>query len=377
VPPASPGVLYADITDVAVTFLTNGHNIGDYPASGTVRINDEVITYSAIVDNGDGTFTWTVASRQTDGSAPDEHSLGDTVQLCRRYTNARIDDVLVALIGDDAGVEYQYLDTVGWTQEYDTYLSAYTLTTLIAEPTAVADLLAEICEQCSLYMWWDERDQRVRMQAIHPLNVAPQIYDDVNHFVEDSVRFREKPEERITQVWMFYNQATRTETLDNKTNYHNVYIDTDLTLEADEKYGQPAVREIFSRWLTTEAQVAQTTSRLITRYQDVPVEITFRLDAKDRDLWVGDVIGVRHFRLRTQYGKRDQNRVFIVTSAREIVPGELMEYTAEDATLAGFIYTIAPNSQGDHTGGADDALYGFITDNNGLYGDGTPGAKVS
>lgn len=379
VPAASNGVLTADITDSATSFTTEGHTADEYPASGTVRINNECIQYSAIADNGDGTFTFTVTgARGSDGTTAAEHGEGDTVQICRRYTDAQVDDIMRELLGDDAKIQYQFLNLSGWASEVEDFLSAYRLTTLITEPTAVNQLVGEISEQCSLYVWWDERSQFVDMKAIRPLTSAPPRLTDSENLIEDSISFRELPRQRVSRVQVYYNQADPTQALDDVQNYINIYIDANLLAESDDQYGQPIIRDIFSRWLTTNALATQTASRLANRYEDVPLEATFMMDAKDRDYWVGDLIFIDSFRIRTAEGEVDTNRYYLITSAEEVVPGERLKYTAIDATLAGFVAFITPNSQSDRTGDpAIDGQYGFITDNNGFAGDGSPGSKIS
>jgi hypothetical protein len=59
------------------------------------------------------------------------------------------------------------------------------------------------------------------------------------------------------------------------------------------------------------------------------------------------------------------------TSAEEIVPGEVMRYTAEDTTLYGLIYYIMASGAADWPG-ADAAGFGsaYIGDADGLLSDG-------
>jgi len=377
VPKGSPGVLVADVTDSALTFDTEGHTLADYPASGTVRVEEETITYSGIVDNGDDTYTWTLVARGTDGTTAAAHTLGDTVQECKRYTLAKIDEIFTDLLGNEAGIEYQYLPIADWSLEREKYLNAYDLTSLITTPTSVTQLLGEICEQCSLFMWWDERDQVIKMGAIHALDKVPVNLTDVDSFIADSVSFRELPKERITQVWVYYTQRDPTEDLSDPQNFKHISITADLVAESDELYGQKAIRSIYSRWLPTAAEALQTASRLATRYVDIPLEMTFDVDAKDRALWVGDVITINNFRIRDAHGTVDTSRYYMITSAKEVVPGERMRYTAVDATLSGFIALISGNSQPDYNPAGGNGTFAFISDNDGLMSDGKPGAHIS
>ena len=152
----------------------------------------------------------------------------------------------------------------------------------------------------------------------------------------------------------------------------------DLGSERADAQGQSQTRFILTRWITTNAEAVQTASRISTLYEKVPVEVEFELDEIDGDYWVGDVFYLQCDQIVAADGSRDNARLFLVTSAEDVEFGHSVRYTAEDATLGGFISFIASDSQPDHTGNAEiDQLYGFITDADGLAGDGTPGSRIT
>lgn len=375
-PVASPGVLTADIDTVATSITLTGMTSEDYPASGSIRIGKEVMAYSSFVDNGDDTFTFTISARNTEGTVAEDHEIDDSVQLCLRYTAQRVDDVLQDLLSTYANIEYQYMDLVGWESEVTSFLSAYTLTTLITEPVEVKKLIGEIMEQCSFYMWWDERDQIIKLAAIRGLTVLPSTLNDDKHFLADSVSIRELPDERLSQVWFYYNQANPTEKLNERPNYKNVFVSANLEAEGQSQYRQRQIREIFSRWIPTEAQAIQTSSRLINRYEDVPVEITFALDSKDRTFWISDTFIVDHHKFVDARGQKRTDRIFVITSAEEMHLAGLIKYVARDATLSGFIYVIIPT--GDYVGDGTDQFDGtWISNSLGNYSNGDRGARIS
>ena len=379
VPSVTVGTLVSDIDSSVTAFDTEGHLLDDYDASGTIRINSELLTYTSITDNLDGTFTWAISYRATDGSTGGSHTAGDALQLCRRYTNARYDDILVDLLGRDAGIEYQYLDLENWKAEFDVNLSSYLLTALITKPVAVTKLVGELTEQCASLVWWDERAQVLKMEALKQIASIPTLLTEKDDILAGSFSVSTRPEDRISQVWVHYLQQDPTESLTDPSNYRVTYIDaTELAKETKDYYGSAAIRVIYSRWLPSQSLVKQTANRLSARYAETPSGIQFDLDAKDRNLWVGDYVSVSHSRLRTNSGALDSSRVFLITSAQETVPGERVRYSADDATLAGFTFSIAPNDQPDFSGdSAIDGFNMFITDNNGLNPDGSTGSAIS
>lgn len=381
VPVQSPGLLATALAATGETIIQiSGAVLDDYPVPGTVRIDKELITYDAAAINGTdpSLIDLTIDARGSDNSVPAEHSTDDSVQLCRRFTNRSVSSILTELLGDDAAIPGQFLDIANWEAEDTSFLSAYVFSTVITEPTSVAKLVGGLVESAASFVYWDERQQLVRLEALKSLSSFPDtLTDDVN-VIADTFSLVEKPKEQATRVQVYYNPINFAERFDDPADFLNGYIDANTDLEDDDAYGRRQTRTILSRWINTNAQATQTASRLAGRYQDVPVEITFAMDAKNRDYWIGSQFFMSHYQLTDSFGDRDTQRLFIITSAEEIVPGHIVKYTAEDTTLAGFIFVITPNSQGDYTGDPDtDGLYAFISDNFGNYSDGTPGARVS
>jgi hypothetical protein len=355
--------------------------VTDYDASGTVRINDEVMTYSAVTDNGDGTLAFTVTTRGTDNTTAAAHNEDDAVQLCLRYTAQAPDDIVADLLINYANIEYQFLDLSGWDGEVSTYLDAYSLTTLITEPVEVKHLIGELSEQASFYLWWDERAQLVKMNAIRGQTTQPATLDDDEHFVADSFVIRERPDQRISQIWFYYNQrnpvlSTGSEQQHEVTNFQNLFVQTEDQQSA--QYKQSQIRSVFSRWIITTAQATQTATRMARRFTDVPVEVTFELASKDRSIWVGDAYYFKHRRLVDRNGRPDTRRIFMITGAEDMHMQDRVRYTAIDATLAGFIYVILDNSTPDYQGDGSDQFNGaWISNAQGLYSNGDQGARIS
>jgi hypothetical protein len=381
VPVQSPGLLATALTaGIETTIQISNATVDDYPAPNTVRINKEIFTYSAVTVNGadPDIVDLTITSRASDRSEAAEHQLDDSVQLCRRYTDATVDEVLVELLADDAEIPAQNLDIANWELESLSFLSAYNLTTLITEPESVTSLVGSLMESVAAFLYWDERDQLTKLEALKALSTIPVTLSEGTDIVADSVSIVEKPREQLTRVALYYNPVSFAEVGESPINYLNGYIDANTDLEDDDALGQKQTRLIFTRWLTTNAQATQTASRLATRYALVPIEVTFTVDAKDGGYWIGDIFRMSHYQIVNAQGDADTGRNFIITSAEEIVTGEMIRYTAEDSTLGGFVALITSNGQGDYTGvEAIDGFYGFITTNLGLTSTGEQGSKIS
>lgn len=376
-PAVSVGQLSGDINDIVLALDTTGHILSDYPASGTVRIGDELITYSAIVDNLDNTFTWTLTARGTDGTTADSHSDEDTVQKCERFTDATIYECLERIFGDGTSIPYQYMDLSGWEAVSSGDLPTYGLSRVISVPSSPSVLAGELARDCGFYIWWDERVSLIKIKAIKSEVDAPTALSDDNDILAGTVSYKEKPSERMSSLYIAYNPHDPTDlgtsdTTDDLTKYANV----SLTI-VNEGYKEELTKVIYSPWLTASADVFQTQSRLTRLYSEIPVQITFQLDAKGRDLWLGDVVRITNNRMRDQFGVPDA-RLYVITSANEVSSGEIVQYTAQDTTIFGQTYVVAPAGHGDYTGDPSiDLNYGFISLPGGLMPDGKRGPTIS
>jgi hypothetical protein len=315
--------------------------------------------------------------RGTDGSTADDHSELAAAQVCRRYTGASIDTVLEELIVSDAQVPAQVVDLAGLTAMYLNALTAYTVTTLITEPTGVDQLIGELAEQCSFYIWWNERKQLVDFKAIIPLSGVDYELSQEADIIADTFELTERPKERVTTISFFYNPRDYAGDLSKPENFKNQLLISNSTASGPDQYGVlPQTREIFSRWLTTEAQANQTGSRYSLRYADVPNYARFLVDAKDREIWVGDFVSIAHDYLADARGNRDASRRWLVIEADEAEPGHSQMLLCVDITLDGQTYVITENGIGNYTAALFGAGNAFIASNAGLNSDGSTGATI-
>jgi len=212
-PLLSPGHLHAAIDAVQTTIEVAAAVIADYPATGTLRINREAMTYSAVVTNANGRLDFTVTARGSDGTTSDAHSAEDQVQECLRFSATPVDQAIEDLFTDYTTVDAAYLDTVNWAVERATYLSSYSLTGLITKPTPVRELLGEICEQAQLFVWWDERSRLFKLKAVRAITSPPRVITEGAHILAGSFSLKEKHKARVSRVWMYYGQKDTTDSV--------------------------------------------------------------------------------------------------------------------------------------------------------------------
>ena len=372
-PTASPGELWQDIEADDTSLTVTNAVASDYPSSGTVRIGDELITYSSTSVSNDR-IVFAVSQRGADGTTADGHSAEAQVQACKRYAAQPVNTIIADLLSKHAGIPLQFLDLDAWESEISRYLPEYLLSSLITEPTPVADLISEIQEQAGAYIWWDEREQLVKMKAIRGIDSDPNVITEVSNILEGSMSLEELPRQRVSQVWFYYDQRDPTQSVDEEANYRSAYIRADLQSEA--AYGQPSIRKIYSRWIESSPLAQATAARIGARYVDTPRQATFQMDAKDRDYGIGDVLEIDHFLDVDQYGENTRHR-WTVVSWEEVQPGEVVQLLCEDTTLYGRIYFIQSDSEGDYQESDAGSYYGWITDNDGFYSNGDAGTRIS
>lgn len=374
-PAASPGELNANIGSGTSQINMVGASVADYPAPGTVRINDEIIRYTGVSAQSGNVTRLTGLTRGSDNTSATSHDREDKVQLCVRYTNNRVEDIVNDLLRNGAGIAPQFFNIAQARSERDRFLAAYILSAVISEPTSVATLLSELQEQVGFYIWWDERESLINFRAIRGFDANVPLITDSANFIEDSFSIRDMPRNRISQVWFNYALRNPASPLNETASYRQVLIQADLPSETVDQYGEPSIRQIFSRWINSTALALGTASRIVVRYSTIPRQCRFRMDAKDREFWVGDSVAISHFLEVNEFGERVAN-IWTILSAEEVVPGETVEYLAEDTTLYGQVNGILPTGSPNYNPNAVDFTGAYIGDNNGLLSDGRSSARI-
>lgn len=270
-PVLSRGRLVADIASDATSASLTPPGVGneDYPTSGHVCIGGNEVC--AFTRSGD-TLTLTRAQHGTVASA---HSANDRVQLCLSYTSQNAAVILHDLLVNYAGVDASYVDLPAWETEVDTFLQQQ-YTTIITEPTSVADLCVEIIETAALALWWDAVAKKLRLQVLREVLPQSTLFDQ-DTILEGSFDIKEQPNLRISQVWVYFARRDPTRPLTDEDNYRATDLSLDLETEAN--YEVSAIKKIYSRWIGLGGlAVAQAVSALIlSQYKNPPRQVSLAL----------------------------------------------------------------------------------------------------
>jgi hypothetical protein len=378
-PGASTGELIVDYSESASMnpIRITGAVAAEYPAPGKVRINKELFSYTGVSTVSETEMNLTGITRSILGTEAEDQDAGDRVQICLEYTNIRPDDLTNDLLTTYGAVPSGFIPLSDWSAEASVWLEQFRLSALITEPTGVTDLLGEITEQALFYIWWDERDEQIKLRALRPAAgdfVKP--IDNFKNILAGTFELNAKPKERISQVWVFFGQRNPVEKLDDEQNFRRIRVRVDGDAESDLQYGEQRIKKIYSRWIQTDAIAIQTTVRLLSRFRDTPEYIAFALDAKDRAMWTGDLADVTVDSIVDATGGPRVLR-WQVISAEEAISGEVTEYQ-----LQRFEY--GPTDKAAFIMATDAPIYanatdterltgGFIGDAFGLMPNGDPG----
>jgi hypothetical protein len=372
-PRPSNGTLSAALntSDGVFTLLPAGIGNEEYTSSGHLRIDDEVMSFTRVAD----TFT---VSRGTNYTEAVEHDEDAPVQLCLSYAGENVVDILEDLLANYANIDPARLDLAGWASEGGTWLSDFNLTAIVTEPMGVDKLVAELCQQCQFFMWWDERGQLVRLKAVRPwaFDEVAELNDE-QHVLADTQSVKDRPQDRVSQVQVYYGQKNPTEDLAKPWNFQRLRVSVDQDAESADEYAEPRISTIWSRWLSASqaALAAGLASRQLARYRNNPRMISFRLDAKDSDAWTGDTV-LATIRSLTDFTGAKVPSYLQVIEVRETVVGSEYEYVLEDTQFSGRYALWAPDdipAYPDSTP-AQRSRYGWWSDDDGELSTGELGS---
>lgn len=293
-----------------------------------IRIGSEILSYTDWTFIDTAQFELTGVVRGVLGTTADSHNAEDGCQRVGHYDNLAAWQVVNDLLVNHTPLPSEFIDLSQWNDEGDTYLSVFTISGTVIEPTPVEDLCGEIMQQTTFYIWWDERKQTIPLRAIRPQSADANLSDE-NNIVSDSTRVTRDPDAWFSQLFLYYNPRDPTVNVEDATNYERIRGDIDAEVENLEAAGRMRQKIIFSRWITSPGQAAQVASRLIGRYRRIPRYLRIDLDAKDRGLEIGDVAIVRTDADVNSEGFQ-RNQLWQVISYDEIEPGHIVRYDLQE-----------------------------------------------
>jgi hypothetical protein len=268
-PALSNGSLAGSIDNAAVSLTLSPVGVGDleYPASGWACLGGkEVVAFTRSAD------VLTITRAQF-GTVAEGHDSGDRAQLVLRYTGDDAADIIYELLTDYAGVPAEYIDLEDWQEETAAFLAVIYART-ITEPTSVRKLVSELIEQAALAVYWDDRAQRLRLAVLREISTDTATFGH-ERILEGSLKVKEQPGKRISQIWTYYGQRDPTDSAANEDNFRAVLADVDLDRETD--YGSAEIRKVQAQWVETETAASRLNSIQLSRFRDPPRSFAFEV----------------------------------------------------------------------------------------------------
>lgn len=373
-PAASTGELLAGITDVATTATLTPTGIGnsEYPASGTLSIGKEAMTFTRTAD----VLTLIRAQWGTEAVA---HNAGDTVQICAAWDGTNIIDVLDELLVTGAGLPSAYIPTADWITEKDLWLSAANVKGILMKPESIEKVIAELSEVFMFDIWWDATAQEVKIKALspEPSGVTINTLTEGVSIKQGSLKIDRKSKDRYTEIRVFYNKIDYSEKNDAEQ-FASVQISSDVSRAGSDRYDGNSIKTIYSRWFEAGANAAQLAGRLLARFADTPEIVTFMLDNKDdAQLEMAGRVELNSWQFQDASGANEA-RKYQVLEIDENDAGHDFSVKMLTSSFLGRYFFIAPDGTPDYSSATEEQKekYGFICLSTGLFADGSEGYKI-
>ena len=274
-PVISTGRLAGDITISATTCTLSPTGIGDteYPASGHVTIGGkEICSFTSSSD----TLTITRAQFGTEAEA---HDQSDLVQLCYEVFDSGgngLDpaDILYDWFVNYSAISEDWITLSDWQAKTDQYIGRLYYG-LIAEPTAVRKLANELIKQTGLIVYTDDVNKQIRLDVVRELTDAVDTIDE-DVWMKDSFDVTDQPDERLSQVWVYYGMRNPLDSVDEATNYYAAVAAVDPDIESANN-NTPAISKIFSRFIPKNNRPAASdlAYRILARFRTPPRAFEF------------------------------------------------------------------------------------------------------
>lgn len=378
VPPRLDIKLVTAVTEAATTMTLSDVDGLDSP-SGYVRIGDEVIYYSGV--NG-SSHELTGCQRGHAGTTATAHGANEKVQKVRYYAPGNPFDHMKTMLLTDAGLDPARVDTSGFDYWRDWPGGEIDFSAYITESTKLSTLFFELVDLLDCKSWVGE-DRKITIRRNLPNEPARgyrTITDETNITTAPaSVDLNDKS--RVAQVVMYWDKDAIGK-VDEPASYAR--IDLGANADALAEYGEDpeAVKVIFCRWLGTgylqeELLTGYITDLLARRawsYRDALPLLAFEVELKDSDIKTGEYARISTDELVEKDGSPLVNAPFIIV--RRERQGDDFKLKALKISSRK-VDLIASDDAPDWENASDaEKEYGFISDDDGLMPDGTPGYSI-
>lgn len=329
-PPPSNGVLSANMAagvGVVATLLPAGIGNLEYPAAGRAKIGSEILAYTRAGD------VITTTARGLAGTSDATHSTGDTVQHVEFVNGERIDDFAerVALTRLPAALVPK---ATKWAPEVSRWMPAVKLTTHLATPTGIAELLGSLAV-LGVSIFWDDVAQEMALKPNRPPD-GDTVYKLTERDHLKAVSTEDRNADRLTEINFWTVQIDPTKSAKDTGNYRRVSVFPDLEAMDSRAFGDTRIRNVLCRWFDEGADtvVSGLGRRLLGRFKTAPRHLTVRVDPKDRTIPLAAVVEVTSRQFQDDTGNSLPNLMQVISREPTGAGGEV-EYVLQAYQFAG------------------------------------------
>jgi hypothetical protein len=280
--------------DAVQTDFLSVSSLTGLEASGTVRIDDEIISYQSVNATALQLLGLTRGLFETVAETHDENT---TVDLVTVLGPKNPWDILREdLIQGVGGVPSANVDLSAFSYWRDWPGGDIPFSTVIVEPVKLDRLVTEIADLLDAKIWQDE-NQRITIRRNIP-NQPGRAYhsiSDENNIVHDSGSVDLNEQSRITRMLVYWEKSILGDA-DDVTEYGRLDIGVDADAEGTNGYDGKVEKKILCRWISTrylqdelvEQYVKNLAMRQVSQNRDARPLLSFEMDIKDNAVKTGD-----------------------------------------------------------------------------------------
>lgn len=355
---------YGELAGALAAATTGTVNITDntnFDAGGGVCIinGKELATYSGL---SGGTSIVITARSQFGTVAESSTAAGSSVRNCYYIDSENCIDALYALIDNFTEIDAAtYINLVDWEDERDTYLASDDVFRVITEPTAVKDVIKDICESSHVSLWWEPSEQLIPVRAVGPKLDSTMEITTGAHILRSGHTIDRDLSKAITQVWVFYDKINQADGDDEK-NFRKLNIVIDNSKET--AYGFSKIEKVYAGYLpaaggSTATKIGQ---RKLASYGLGEIIYRFQLDAKDSQLLIGDNVTITSAADEDSDGNATSRTCMVIE--RDQLNAGTYSYKAQALGVdpSSNYAIVAINGTPDYMSGGSATNYAFIAD---------------
>jgi len=189
--------------------------------------------------------------------------------------------------------------------------------------------LGELTRSAPIYFYADVRTNLIELGVIRaPAEVAVPLSEGAE-LVAGSVNLKEYPKERIDEVWVYYRIRDAAGDPEDEENFSQRFIL--VNPQEQDRRGGRSIKRIYTRWISTGGRdiAGEIANAYISRFQNPPIRVAFDLDARQGDIWLGDITNLISRQKQDIFGADRSDLNYQVIQAQESNDGHQFRYVAQ------------------------------------------------